>query len=62
MTNIMDIKKNIDIEITNSINTYSGEHTHILNINEHEIGNGIYKNSAQDIEKIFITRLKNDEI
>ncbi len=25
MTNIMDIKKNIDIEITNSINTYSGD-------------------------------------
>ncbi len=46
MTNIMDIKKNIDIEITNSINTYSGEHTDILNINEHEIGNGIYKNLA----------------
>jgi hypothetical protein len=62
LTNMVDIKKNIDIEIKKSIIGYRGERNHILNINEHEIGNGNYMNSAHDIEKIFTDLLNNDEI
>ncbi len=60
--NITNIKKNIDTEILRSIIRHSGIHNHIFNINSHQIGEGNYKDSAYDIEKIFINLLKNDVI